>query len=146
MSKKTYSTFDGSARRNAQIGTKMKASELMSAVFGTVAKVALTILLVFFIYQGAATCYDYGYRIFEEAPMSEGEGREVVITIPEGMSAQEMGELLYKKGLIRDEKLFRIQYFLSEYKKDLLPGTFTLRTNMTVEEMLKTMKQRLNLI
>ena len=57
----------------------------------------------------------------------------------QGMSAQEMGELLYKKGLIRDEKLFRIQYFLSEYKKDLLPGTFTLRTNMTVEEMLKVM-------
>ena len=43
------------------------------------------------------------------------------------------------KGLIRDEKLFRIQYFLSEFKEDLLPGTFTLRTNMTVEEMLKAM-------
>jgi UPF0755 protein len=92
-----------------------------------------------FIYRGALLAYDYGYRIFEEAPMSEGEGREVVITIPEGMSSKEMGELLFMKGLIRDEKLFRIQYMLSEYKEELVPGTFTLRTNMTVEEMLKAM-------
>ena len=71
--------------------------------------------------------------------MASDEGREVVITIPEGMSSKEMGELLYKKGLIRDEKLFQLQYMLSEYKKDLLPGTFTLKTSMTVDEMLKDM-------
>ncbi|MBP3351139.1 MAG: endolytic transglycosylase MltG [Lachnospiraceae bacterium] len=117
----------------------MKTRDIVLTVCETILKIAIVVIIGIFIYRGALVAYDYGYRIFEEAPMSEGEGREVVITIPEGMSAQEMGELLYKKGLIRDEKLFRIQYFLSEYKKDLLPGTFTLRTNMTVEEMLKTM-------
>ena len=117
----------------------MKTRDIVLTVCETILKIAIVVIIGIFIYRGALVAYDYGYRIFEEAPMSEGEGREVVITIPEGMSAQEMGELLYKKGLIRDEKLFRIQYFLSEYKKELLPGTFTLRTNMTVEEMLKTM-------
>ena len=117
----------------------MKTRDIVLTVCETILKIAIVVIIGMFIYRGALVAYDYGYRIFEEAPMSEGEGREVVITIPEGMSAQEMGELLYKKGLIRDEKLFRIQYFLSEFKEDLLPGTFTLRTNMTVEEMLKTM-------
>lgn len=117
----------------------MKVRDIVLTVCETILKIAIVVVIGIFIYRGALIAYDYGYRIFEEAPMSEGEGREVVITIPEGMSAQEMGELLYKKGLIRDEKLFRIQYFLSEYKKDLLPGTYTLRTNMTVEEMLKAM-------
>ena len=117
----------------------MKTRDIVLTVCETILKIAIVVVIGMFIYRGALLAYDYGYRIFEEPAMSEGEGREVVITIPEGMSAQEMGELLYKKGLIRDEKLFRIQYFLSEYKKDLLPGTFTLRTNMTVEEMLKTM-------
>lgn len=117
----------------------MKTRDIVLTVCETILKIAIVVIIGIFIYRGALVAYDYGYRIFEEAPMSEGEGREVVITIPEGMSAQEMGELLYKKGLIRDEKLFRIQYFLSEYKKDLLPGTFMLRTNMTVEEMLKAM-------
>ena len=117
----------------------MKVRDIVLTVCETILKIAIIVVIGMFIYRGALLAYDYGYRIFEEAPMSEGEGREVVITIPEGMSAKEMGELLYMKGLIRDEKLFRIQYFLSEFKEDLLPGTFTLRTNMTVEEMLKTM-------
>lgn len=117
----------------------MKVRDIVLTVCETILKIAIVVIIAMFIYRGALLAYDYGYRIFEEPPMSEGEGREVVITIPEGMSAKEMGELLYMKGLIRDEKLFRIQYFLSEYKKDLLTGTFTLRTNMTVEEMLKAM-------
>ncbi|MBR4084634.1 MAG: endolytic transglycosylase MltG [Lachnospiraceae bacterium] len=117
----------------------MKTRDIVISICETILKVAIIAVIVMFIYRGALLAYDYGYRIFEEAPMSEGEGREVVITISEGMSAQEMGELLFKKGLIRDEKLFRIQYVLSEYKEELLPGTFTLRTNMTVEEMLKAM-------
>jgi UPF0755 protein len=117
----------------------MKARDIVITVCETILKVAVIAVIVMFIYRGALLAYDYGYRIFEEAPMSEGEGREVVITIPEGMSSKEMGELLFMKGLIRDEKLFRIQYMLSEYKEELVPGTFTLRTNMTVEEMLKAM-------
>ena len=117
----------------------MKVRDIVLTVCETILKIAIIVVIAMFIYRGALLAYDYGYRIFEEAPMSEGEGREVVITIPEGMSAKERGERLYMKGLIRDEKLFRIQYFLSEFKEDLLPGTFTLRTNMTVEEMLKAM-------
>ena len=117
----------------------MKARDIVITVCETILKVAVIAVIVMFIYRGALLAYDYGYRIFEEAPMSEGEGREVVITIPEGMSSKEMGELLFMKGLIRDEKLFRIQYMLSEYKEELVPGTFILRTNMTVEEMLKAM-------
>ena len=117
----------------------MKVRAIVLTVCETILKIAIIVVISMFIYRGALLAYDYGYRIFEEPAMTDGEGREVVITIPEGMSAKEMGELLFKRGLIRDEKLFRIQYALSEYKEDLLPGTFTLRTNMTVEEMLKVM-------
>ncbi len=119
----------------------MKVRDIVLTVCETILKVAIIAIIVMFIYKGALLAYDYGYRIFEEPPMAgEGmEGREVVVTIPEGMSAKEMGQLLFMKGLIRDEKLFRIQHMLSEYKKDLLPGTFTLSTSMTVDEMLKAM-------
>ena len=119
----------------------MKVRDIVLTVCETILKIAIIAIIVMFIYKGALLAYDYGYRIFEEPPMAgEGmEGREVVVTIPEGMSAKEMGQLLFMKGLIRDEKLFLIQHMLSEYKKDLLPGTFTLSTSMTVDEMLKAM-------
>lgn len=117
----------------------MKVRDVVISVCETVLKLAAIAIIAMLIYRGALLAYEYGYRIFEEAPMSTGEGREVTVTIPEGMSAKEMGELLYMKGLIRDEKLFQLQYHLSEYKESLLPGEFTLCTNMTVEEMLKAM-------
>lgn len=117
----------------------MNRKEVVLTICETVIKIAIAAVLVMVIYRGALIAYEYGYRIFEEPAMTTGEGRDVVVIIPEGMSAKEMGELLYMKGLIRDEKLFQIQYFLSEFKEDLLPGTFTLSTAMQVEEMLKTM-------
>ena len=61
------------------------------------------------------------------------------MAITEGMSASEIGHLLENKGLIRDAKLFVLQYYLSEYRKDVRPGVFELNTSMTVEEMMAAM-------
>ena len=120
----------------------MNIKEVVLSVCETILKIVGVAIVVMMIYRGSLIAYDYGFRIFEEKPMATKEqGRDVIVVIPEGMSAKEMGELFYMKGLIRDEKLFQIQYFLSEFKEDLLPGEFTLSTSMTVEEMLETMTE-----
>ncbi|MBQ7918978.1 MAG: endolytic transglycosylase MltG [Lachnospiraceae bacterium] len=117
----------------------MDIKKLIGVVASTILKVVVYAAIIMFIWRAAYLAYDYGYRIFEEAPMSTGNGRVVTVTIPENMSAKEMGTLLEQKGLIRDANLFILQYYLSEYKVDLLPGTFELSTAMTVDEILKTM-------
>ena len=117
----------------------MKASELLGAVFGLIGKVVFTILVVYVIYQGATTCYDYGYRIFTEPAISSGEGRTVTVAIKEDMSALDIGELLESKGLVRDDKLFALQFYLSEYRADFKPGVYDLSTAMTAEEMMEVM-------
>ena len=50
-----------------------------------------------------------------------------------------MGRLFLSKGLIRDDRLFVLQYYLSEFRKDLKTGDFELSTAMTVEEMMEAM-------
>lgn len=50
------------------------------------------------------------------------------------MSATEIGTVMQEKGLVRDGRLFALQYLLSEYKKDWKPGTYELSTAMTAEE------------
>lgn len=117
----------------------MKVSSLIGAVFGTICKVACIALVVYVIYQGATTCYDYGYRIFTEPPVSAGEGRTMTVTVKEGLSPLEMGELFAGKGLVRDAKLFALQYLLSEYREDFKPGVYELSTSMTAEEMMEVM-------
>lgn len=117
----------------------MNAKSLIAAVTGTVLKVAVAVLVILVIYRGAIAAYDYGYRIFEEPAMSSGDGRSVTVTITEDMSPQEMGQLFLSKGLIRDEKLFVLQYYFSEFQKELKTGDFELSTAMTVEEMMEAM-------
>ena len=117
----------------------MNSGNLAGAVLGAVLKVAATILVIFVIYKGAAVCYDYGYRMFTEPPVSSGEGRTVTVTVTEDMSAMDIGELFASKGLARDAKLFALQYCFSEFRKEIQPGVYDLSTAMTAEEMMEIM-------
>ena len=117
----------------------MNVKSLIAAVCGTILKVAVAVLIIMMIYRGAIMAYDYGYRVFEEPAMSEGDGRVVSVTITEDMSPKEMGQLFLNKGLIRDDRLFVVQYYLSEFRMELKTGNFELSTAMTEEEMMEAM-------
>lgn len=117
----------------------MKSSNLIMAVLGAVFRVVVAIAAVYIIYQGAILCYNYGYRIFTEPAVSAGEGRTVTVAITDDMSPREIGQLFENKGLVRDARLFMLQYYLSEYVKDVKPGVFDLSTSMTAEEMMEAM-------
>lgn len=117
----------------------MKPINIIGAVAGAIVRVALAIIVVYYIYNGAMICYDYGYRIFTEPAMTVGEGRVVTVTITADMSASDIGKLFESRGLVRDAKLFTLQYYLSEYVKDVKPGVFELSTAMTAEEMMAVM-------
>ena len=119
----------------------MKQMSVVASVLGAISRVAVVILAVYVIYHGAEICYDYGYRIFTEPAVETGEGRTVKVTITSGMSPKDIGELFEKKGLVKDGTLFMFQYYLSEFMKDVNPGTFELSTAMTAEDMMKVMAQ-----
>ena len=117
----------------------MKATDVIVTICFSIMKIAVAILAVMVIYRGTLTAYEYGYRIFQEEPVSSGQGYTITVNITGDMSAKDMGQMLEEKGLIRDGKLFVIQYMLSEFKDDLLPGEHDLSTAMTVEEMMEEM-------
>ena len=119
----------------------MKPMNVVASVLGVISRVAVIVLAVYVIYHGAELCYDYGYRIFTEPAVEVGEGKTVTVTITSGMTPKEIGELFEKKGLIKDGTLFMFQYYLSEFVKDVNPGTFELSTAMTAEEMMEVMAQ-----
>lgn len=112
---------------------------IVGAVVGAVLRVVIVIAVAYVIYRGAGICYDYGYRIFTEPAISAGDGRTVTVSITEDMSAWEIGKLMESRGLVRDAKLFALQYYLSEYLKDVKPGVFEFSTSMTAEEMMEVM-------
>lgn len=117
----------------------MKVTSVIAAVAGAIFRVVMAVAVVYLIYRGAGICYDYGYRIFTEPAMTTGEGRTVTVTISPDMSVSDIGKLFEGRGLVRDARLFVLQYYLSEYREDVGPGIFELSTAMTVEEMMQAM-------
>ena len=108
-------------------------------VVKSIFKIALALVVVILVYNLGLKAYDFGYRIFSEEPIELGTGRVVSVSIVEGKSVSEIGEILEEKGLIRDAKLFYFQEMFSEYKGELQPGVYELSTGMTPYEMMEIM-------
>lgn len=117
----------------------MNTKNVVLAILGTVAKAALTLVVVMFVYKAAVWAYDFGYAIFEDKPMASEPGREVTVSITSGKGAKEIGEILESKGLVEDATIFYFQNLLSSYKDELQPGMYTLNTSMTPTEIMEAM-------
>lgn len=117
----------------------MNMRNMIGVVLGAIFRAVVAVLAVYVIYRGAVICYDYGYRIFTEPAVSAGEGRTVTVAITEDMSPADIGRMFESKGLVRDGRLFMLQYYLSEYRENVGPGIFELSTSMTAEEMMEAM-------
>ena len=117
----------------------MNTKNITVAILSTIAKVAVIFLVVVFIYKVAGTAYDFGYAIFADEPMSSGTGREVTVSITEGKTAKDIGEILESKGLVEDATIFWLQNLLSSHKDELKPGMYTLNTSMKPTEIMEIM-------
>jgi len=104
-------------------------------------RILIVLVLVSFIYKLGFKAYDFGYRVFAEEAMSPEPGRDIEVTIPMGSSAMDIGEILENSGLIKDKTLFFVQERLSEYHGKLFPGTYTLNTSQTAQDMMEIMAE-----
>ncbi len=117
----------------------MNLKKIILGLLDTAVKVAFVIVAVMLISKYSKVAYDYGYRIFNQKPVSSGTGRTVTVTISEGDSANKIAEKLATVGLITDKNLFLLQEKFSDYNGLEAPGTYELSTSMTPEEMLQIM-------
>lgn len=117
----------------------MSGKQIVGAVVGTVTKVVVAAVVLMFVYRYSIMAYDSGYRLFGEEAIDEEPGREVSLVVSEGDSAEEIGQMMEDKGLIRDAWLFVVHEKLADLEDGIAPGTYELNTAMTVEEMVELM-------
>lgn len=117
----------------------MSFSKIVRRIVGISFTALVFILIVYGLYQLGLNSYLYGYRIFTEPAVTTEAGSDRLVQIKSSMSALDVGEILEKKGLIRDKWLFMLQMKFSEYNNQLVTGYYTLDTSMTAHEMLEIM-------
>ena len=100
----------------------------------------LVILLVLIGFVKIGTyCYEFGYRVFTEAPVDADPGRDVMVQISGDMSDMDIAKELKEKGLVEDAKLFYVQLKVSAYSGKFHDGVYTLNTSMTARDMMVVM-------
>ena len=104
---------------------KADAGVIVAGGFFRIAVYVAVCVLIIWI---GKSVYSFGYHVFNQQPMSPGEGQEVTVVIKEGSSVYQIGKTLEKKKLIEDAKIFVVQEKLSVYKGKLKPGTYILST------------------
>ena len=114
----------------------MNAKQLLGAISAMIVRIAVAAVIIIVVFKLAISAYDFGYQIFADVPVSEGEGRTVNVVVSEGQSIKELAKILEQKGLIKNAKVFYIQEQLSDYKDMIKPGTYELSTAMNSEQML----------
>lgn len=100
-------------------------------VAGGFFRIVLYICVVVLIFWIGKSTYQFGYDIFNQQPMSPGEGQEVTVVIKQDTSVYQIAKTLESKGLVKDAKVFYVQEKLSNYKGQLRPGTYLLSTAYT---------------
>ncbi len=101
--------------------------------------IVITALVCYALLKLGKFSYEFSYDIFNEQAASKPPGKDVVVTIDDGMSTVRIGEIMEEKGLSDSRWLFTVQMKLSDYGKDVKPGTYQLNSSMTPTEMLKVM-------
>lgn len=100
------------------------------------ARIAVLTVIAVLLLQLGGLAYHMGYQVFAQKAVSSPPGKSVSVTIANGMSALEIGEMLEARGLIREAQVFRVQMSLYKYKDDIKAGTYILNTAQTADEML----------
>lgn len=102
-------------------------------------KLVIYAVLVIILIVLTVTAYKYGQKVFSESGIDEAPGTDIVITIPEDTSAEEVSNLLESYGLIEDAFIFRLQAVIYELDK-IVPGDYKFNTSQNAEQIIDMMK------
>lgn len=95
------------------------------------------VVLVMAVIKASTWTYGFAYQIFGNVTVSEAPGELATIEISEGESTRSISEELEANGLVINGDSFYVRAKLTTgAKKPILPGTYTLNSSMTYDEIL----------
>lgn len=105
-------------------------------ISSSLVKYVVYIALIFIMVYVVKEAYSVGYRIFDQTAAEKSPGRDVEITVTEGMSVKEVGKMLEEKGVIKSQFTFRLQEWFTGYHGRIKSGTYTVNTSYSPETIL----------
>lgn len=105
-----------------------------------IGKIILGTLIIIIILIIGGMFYLKNYYETQMLPVAKTDIEEIYIEIPNGSSTVKIAQILFEKGLIRDELVFRINAKLLGMDGSLKAGKYAISNGMTPEEILQSLK------
>ena len=118
---------------------KIKKSGVFEMTLGIIMD-AIPIICAIMIVVLAGKAYTEGYGLFVQTPLdTPGEAHSEMVSISDtdAASALKVGGILEDLNLISSRYAFAVKARLTGYSNSLLPGTYVLSSDMTMEQMLE---------
>ena len=112
-----------------------KISKLSKAALKVSVRLVIYTLLVVAVWFGVKEAYRFGHDIFYDQAVDAEPGRDVVVTITEGMEAKDVAKVLYNKGLINNKLAYSLQEKFFNYSVKAV--TYTLNSSQTIRQLLQ---------
>ncbi len=104
-------------------------------------RIILILVCILIFVALCATGYRVMYDVFADEPVSESSSVGVVVRIDSDMNTYEIGKRLEDEGLVKSAFVFTVQAKLfTQSGKSLLPGTYSLNSSMTAEEIIEILE------
>lgn len=104
-----------------------------------VRKIVLIVSMIIFLLIGVVIGGGYFYIQSAMKPVDPDNKQEKTVTIPIGSSVTGIGEILEKKGIIKDAKVFKY-YVKFKNEADFMAGKYKLTPAMTIPEIISNLK------
>lgn len=119
----------------AQNKKKNASGKIVNGVLSVILRSLLALLVAMVVFAAGRGAYRFGYSVFSKKGMEAAPGRDVTVTIEEGMSTAKVAQELYNKGLIGNVWVFRAQKIF--YGTGIYPGNYQLNTSMSGQQILR---------
>lgn len=120
--------------RNHMSKITKEINKISIAVISISGRLVFYALVAVLLFTGARRGYEFGHSIFYSPGMEEAPGTDKTVTLKGDESVSDVGKLLEKTGLIRDDLAFSIQ--AQCYGYEVQKGTFTLNTSLSSKEII----------
>ncbi|MBO6015538.1 MAG: endolytic transglycosylase MltG [Lachnospiraceae bacterium] len=114
----------------------MRITQIISAIFGMLFRLFITVVMIMLVYRLAVFSYSFGYEVFADIPAELSPGIDKTVTIAEGASRWDMAKVLEDKGIVHSAQVFYVQILLSDHKNDWKPGVYEMNTSMHASDII----------
>ena len=121
------------AQRNKEVANRRKKA-IAEARKGKRVKLVVRLAIAVFVVALCVVAFMLTFKLFYDTALDPESKVKTEITINEGVTDEEVADLLYDAGCIEDKKLYKFRTYI--YDANYVPGTYKVSPAYTTEKLI----------